>query len=70
MSRWTASSFGDLPPSPPKPRNLKSWWADPELQADRGKFSAAARAEEDRLVGNQGRFSGRKATHNKFSESK
>jgi len=68
MSRWTASSFGDLPPSPPKPKNLKSWWADPVVQNDREKFAAWARAEQDRIIGNQ-TFGGTKPTHDRFSQS-
>ena len=54
----------------PKPQPPKtSWWATPEAQSDREKFSEWARAEQERIVGNP-KFGGEKQTHEKFSQSR
>jgi hypothetical protein len=45
-----------------------SWWATPDAQATREGFQRQARAEENRICGNE-RFGGRKMTHDKFQQS-
>ncbi len=54
-------------PKPKPPAN--SWWAMPEVQSDREKFSAWALAERERIVGSR-TFGGNKPTHDKFQRSK
>lgn len=46
---------------------LESWWARPDVQADREAFTTWARAEQPRILGNQ-RFGGTKKTHDKFTQ--
>jgi len=61
--------FTDPIPVVPKkipPKN--SWWATPDAQATREGFQRQARAEENRICGNE-RFGGRKMTHDKFQQS-
>jgi len=61
--------FTDPIPVVPKkipPKN--SWWATPDAQATREGFQQKARAEENRICGNE-RFGGNKQTHNKFSHT-
>lgn len=42
----------------------RSWWADAEAQSSRAKFNEWARAEQERIVGNE-RFGGAKNVHDR-----
>jgi hypothetical protein len=61
MSKWTAA----FPFDPPKPTNLKSWWAEPKNQASREAFQRQLVSTEiSRMNGNQ-RFGGAKSVTDK-----
>ncbi len=62
--------FTDLIVFQPKPKPpANSWWAMPEVQTDREKFSAWALAEQERIIGHR-TFGGTKKTHEKFTRLK
>jgi hypothetical protein len=54
---------------PKKAAPKSSWWAHPDVQSDRGRFTAWALAEQSRIVGNP-KFGSDKRTHDRFSQSK
>jgi len=61
--------FTDPLPFTPKVKPpSSSWWATTEAQATREGFQRQARAEENRIVGNE-RFGGRKNVIDKFQQS-
>ncbi len=62
MSKWSDDAILSVPKKVPA---THSWWATPEAQSDREKFSEWARAEQDRIVGNT-RFGGTRRVHDKF----
>ena len=65
MSKWTAA----FPFDPAKPKNLKSWWADPEVQENREEFQRRlVDTEISRMNGNQ-RFGGSKMLIDKFPDT-
>ena len=55
-----------LPFSPPRPKNLKSWWADPQLQIDREAFQRKLVDEEIGRMNGNARFGGSKMLIDKF----
>ena len=56
MSKWTAA----FPFDPMKPKNLKSWWADPVVQENREEFQRRLVDTEIGRMNHNQRFGGSK----------
>ncbi len=63
--KWSEPIVHAPKPKPP----VNSWWAMPEVQTDREKFSAWALADQERIIGHR-TFGGTKKTHEKFTRTK